>query len=122
MQPSNLSAITFDKYGFKVFDWDDNRGGTDGAGTILLGKIEFKKNPDIKYIADCTKSQITIENRDLTGITDQEIAAIFSKIIERFQNIKINDNTYRPTSIHARGSLQREPFLFILGDLVKQSY
>lgn len=129
MNLNDINTITSNSYGFRVFDWDNNRGGSDGAGRTLLGKVDLDKygwedifhgTADVLEINDLA---LTIAQRGLEGMTDQAIANLFNRIIKRFENVEFNGKRYWPTSIHMRVSasmkVPAKPFLFILGDKVQ---
>lgn len=131
----NLNDINSRSTGCKFFDWDNNRGGRDGAGRILIRKVQLlEKGAPLReklskedaeridrlvskvkgYLKDEITSAPQPAQRDDVEVvrwnkngSPDEMAAFFNGICS---------STEGATSIHARSPESSRPFLFILGN------
>lgn len=126
MTLSAVNAITQQQYGFQVFDWDRNRGGKDGAGQYVIGKVQVLSARSFEeQIKEHVKVQghgINLKFITLIDCTNEKIASIFNDIFCEHDMTVINGDTFKATSLHSKGSnITEDPFLFILGTKISNS-
>lgn len=120
MDLSRINKLTYRQYGFRVFDWDDNRGEGDDAGKVVVGKVDLNTvgwEQEFENIPPPLASRI--RNSGLDVITNQAIANLFNTIFEKFRHTEYNGKKHVATSLHVRGTYR--PFLFILGNEVREN-
>lgn len=118
-----VDQITFQKYQFHVYSYDDYRGN---LGERLVRKIEFR-DPEDK--SKPRNSDIEIVQKNLSLLNVEEIAAEFNRIMQESQAVRIKftdfgsnhqiEKTFKATTISMYGG--DNPFLFILGVTVDRS-
>jgi hypothetical protein len=107
MNLGNINQITSAEYKFNVYDWDNDRGGNDKS---LIGKVSINYERSLGFQG----RDITAVDKDLRGMTENEIVQVFNDVFKTYMNIKFNGIKYTPSSIHVRNYTD-SVFLFILG-------
>jgi hypothetical protein len=116
MNVHQLDAYTREKFGFRVFDWDQNRGKKDGAGSHLVWKYDF--NVD-RTSENCEKYDITQKDISLDEKTLEQVGEIFNAIFVQHKDCVVKGMSFKATSLHLRlgenDKIQERPFIFVMG-------
>lgn len=104
---NQIDSLT-SQQGVRTFEWDSNRGGSDGAGDFLITKISFSKsgkfsNSDIEDYSSYRLSKMSV----------QEIANLFVTIVHSKNAVFSCGCHASACSVHMSGG----KFLFVLGKI-----